>query len=418
MHELSYAEPMDTTKKAMHLHQFTVTNYRSIREPVTLSMVASPKHELDTDFASSATDDRLLKSAIIYGPNASGKSNVVRALFLMRRTIIGSNRLFDDPSDGADPIETFRLDYQSPKQDSSFEVTFEYDNYLFVYGFAANATDREVTGEWLKFSTLKQPNLKQVFTRSRATVKINRNVPLSLHGISKSYTKQVASQELFITSLSRIANKTMAHRVVEAWRNTHILNTVVHDPLQLIHEKPELKQELLPLLAEADFGITDIKSKIDESGDLIIEMQHTVRVKGTIKTEWFSLAHQESEGTRKFLKFAILLLLGLDSGTLIVLDELGSMLHPSLLHHVIQLFHNPSTNPHNAQLILTVHDTSLMKNLFSRDQIYFTEKTPQFTTDLYSLSDIKNVRPNTPNLDERYLRGDFGATPDIMSNGD
>ena len=404
---------MNHKQRAIHLIEFTVENYRSIREPVTLSMQSTHLHTRSTDFLISTNKKRLLSSVALYGANASGKSNLIRALFLFCNSITGNNLDFN-----AEKVEPFLLDELSKTKDTTFEAVFEFDSKLYVYGFQYSTASNEITSEWLKATRNKSPRLSMIFERHYGKLEVNSKLILAEHGISRAFSKQLQPRELFITTLSKNSAWTLAKEVVEAWKNCFVINTLVHDPLdsvaRMIFTDPTNKELLLPLLQQADMNIADVRVTKNDSDEFVIKLGHIYVNKKSSKLIWFDIREQESAGTLKFFSFALPLLMSLRDGTLMALDELGSTLHPDLLRFVVTLFNDHKRNPQHAQLILTTHDTSLMKGLFARDQIYFTHKPASQITSLYPLSDIRGVRKDLKNLDERYLRGDFGAVPDII----
>jgi len=404
---------MTEDQDSIHLLEFSVENYRSIREPITLSLFSTALHDKKHDFSISTNKRKVLNSLVLYGANASGKSNLLRALFVYKHAVTGSRSLFRN-----EKIDPFLLDESSKTRDTTFEACFEYENRTFIYGFKLSTKNSTVSKEWLRVTRKNSTSLLTIFERDNDQIEVSRNLPLSAHGISRGYSKLVQSQELFITTISRNSAWSLAKDVVNAWENCFVFNTLVHDPLQpvaeTIYNSDEAKDLLLPLLQQADLSITDIRVTKSESDEYKIKLQHTYTNKNSVKSVWFDIQQQESAGTLKFFSFALPLLMSLRGGTLMVLDELGSTLHPDLLKFIVSLFNSSSSNKKHAQLILTTHDTSLLKGLLARDQIYFTRKNAHQSTELYPLSDIKGIKKGIRDLDERYLGGDFGAVPEII----
>lgn len=402
-----------TIDSPMHLVQFSVENYRSIREKLTLSLVASPKHDKRAVFESRNT--KLLTGVVVYGANASGKSNVLRALFAASGFIRGRYNIFDDAN--SEVLVPYLLDDYSKDKDSFFETVFTFNNKTFVHGFHASSSQKRVTREWLRVSDNESPRPLMVFEREDDNLRLNTNVPISTHGISRKFTKQIAPKELFVTTLSRLAANTVAKEVVEAWSICSVLNTLVHGDTDLtadfLKKMPYQKERLLELIQEAGIDIIDLEVK-EQNNNLKLYAIHQIYDKhgkpaGRIS---FDVDKEESAGTRKFLSFASYVVVSLTLGAPTILDELSSNLHPRLMNYIISLFMNPLTNPEHAQIVTTLHDTSQME-LFARDQIYFTEKSKHGATKLYSLAEFKGIRKNSPNLEKRYLEGEFGATPKI-----
>ena len=399
---------------SMHLIEFNIENYRSIKELTTLSMLSTPLHDKRAYFKSMVTDDSLLNTVSIYGANASGKSNVLRALFAYKKIVAGDFKPFE-----TEPIEPFLLDNSSRTKDTTLEAVFEYKDKYFVYGFSLSSKTESITGEWLKVKFADTKRINLIYERRQNVITINKNMPVAEHGISRSYTKMTQDEELFINTTAKNSNWSLAHEVVEAWSNSSVINTEWHDPLpqmsKILYASEEDREITLALLQAADLHISDIKVTLDDSGNYEVSLKHEYATTNSIKSEWFSL-DQESAGTQKFLTFTLPILYSLRSGSLMVLDEFDSMLHPDLLRYVVLLFNDSDTNVNHAQLIFTTHDTSLM-DLFARDQIFFAQKRQDQSTDLFSLSEIKGVRKDLSNIDKKYLNGDFGAIPKIVRDG-
>jgi AAA15 family ATPase/GTPase len=402
----------------LHLLQFSVKNYRSIKEGITLSMMASPKHDKENTFVSSVIKQPIFNSVVIYGANASGKSNIVRSLFMMQQMIVTDSNVFDERMELP---ATFALDDAHSDPNTFLEVIFEIGNRVFVYGFSVNVEEERINNEWLRFMEAGNSKFTVIFERQLDRVKINSNLLVKEHGISRLYTKLVSSKILFLTSVARIevSMPTTAHTIVSAWKRFMVFNTATHDPMEnvvnLLYGRPDLKEEILPLLRKADIAVADIKIEKNSNNNLSLKLGH--RVKSTkVKTGkmvWFDIDEGESEGTRKFMSFSLPLLASLGTGSVVALDELGSGLHPNLIRYILNLFQNEKTNPYNAQIILTSHDTTPMKRLLARDQIYLARKNESDATELYTVSNFKGVRKNLTNLDDRYLKGDFGGVPEI-----
>ena len=405
---------MKSQVESTHLIQFTVENYRSIREPVTLSMVASPKNKTGDTFDLPIAKERLLKTAVIFGINAGGKSNLLRALFIMDKVVNGVGSLFDGSTEAIVP---FRLDDSSHAAETIFEITIEHHGRMFVHGFSADSTKKVIAKEWLKFADAAHPNLTLVFDRTGNDIKLNSNLPIKAHGISRSYIKQIVSDVPFVTSVSKLAAHSFARELVDAWQNIAVLNPIGRDFTQdLGHElanNPQLKHSLIPFVQMADLNISDIDVQTKDK-------HHTIRIGHKVKnknranadTVYLNLESEESTGTHKFLIMAMVILYILNGGGVLAVDELGSSLHPKLLRYVVMLFKDNKRNVHDAQLIMTGHEINLIEFL-SRDEVYFASRNSSLATELYSLSDFKGIRPKSAKLAEKYLRGDYGAVPEI-----
>lgn len=400
--------------------EFTVRNFRSIKDSLSLSFVAG-KSRTNT-FYVPAIDTHLLRSIAIYGANSSGKSNLIWALFLVRQLIQGDTLLSD-----ADGLEPFMLDDTTRNSSTTFEAHFVHRGSTYIYFLEIDAQKRVVLRERLRVllpnATTSRTSL--VFDRKLNDVAVSSNLPTDVHGISRLMTRTITSSQLLVTVLAGVEKENIAHDVSEAWANMFIYNTSDHERslwnrmVRMLYDEQinedddsSIKDSLLEVLARADLSIVDLE--VRESGDDNLELFFGHRYRqddNTLGTQYFTL-NDESKGTIKFLSLLPPFLISIHRGCPIILDELDSNLHPVLLRLVIGMFNASDTN---AQLLMTSHDVNLMddRSLLTKDQIYFVEKQPDHSSTLYSLSEFPNIRNNTPNLSKRYLAGEFGARANV-----
>ena len=418
------------------LVQFTVGNFLSFKEPVTLSMVASriksKDKRLDTNNVFEAdTKIRLLKSAAVYGANASGKTNLVKAMRFMRYLVLTSSR----NSTASDPIhenEEFRLDSSTQGEPSLFEIIFFMSGRRYRYGFEVRA-DR-VVSEWLYWvPTLRESRL---FVRDEGSF----NVSNQFYKEPK-LLKTVTRTNALLLSVVAQFNGALAMEILQWFREVKvILGRLYMTPLFPDYkdwEDEPYKKEVIDFVKRLDLGIADIKVKAislgeeDLPADLPEELKkifelakdhkqtrintvHQVRgseggIEGTVD---FRMDHQESDGTQKIFSLAALIVRVLREGMILIADELDARLHPLITLAIIDMFHRPESNPHNAQLLFTTHDTNLLDaNRFRRDQIWFIEKDEVEASHLFSLVEYK-VR-NDASFEKNYLLGKYGGIPYI-----
>ncbi len=432
------------------LVEFSVRNYRSFKERVTLSMeaadIASQPAALDAHNVFAANDElRLLTSAAIYGANASGKSNLIRALALMRTFILTSSR----ETQVGEPIfvEPYQLSTVTVEQPSTYELVFLLDGAQYRYGFETTA--ERVVAEWLyKLGSTRETTL---FLRDTQGIKVSarafregrglpeRTRPNALFlSVAAQFNGEIASHILRwlqnLTITSGIAQEHEFALSVKLNRDTPYRAAIEHlvqrldvgieavafesQPLALADSMPTgLKQGLQSLFDEL--------SKLEGPLEMIsVQTQHqrydaSGAPAGQVA---FDLAQHESAGTQRLFSLAGPLLRVLDEGGVLVIDELDSRLHPNLVIELIRLFHSPVTNAKHAQLIFTTHNTNLLSaKLFRRDQVWFIEKSRQGASDLYSLveyrqEDGKMVR-NNASFEKDYIAGRYGAVPFIGDLG-
>jgi hypothetical protein len=418
------------------LIEFSVANYRSFKEKVTFSMVAAnisakDKHLDEANIFAVDDELKLLKSAAIYGANASGKSNLGKALSFMKWFMVNSSK--ETQSTEKIGVERFRLSTETEDKPSLFEIVFLIDKKKYRYGFEVNR-DR-VISEWL-FYVPKQRETK-LFERNNhdfivsKTYKANgiqektRDNALFL-SVSAQFNVKIAEQ-----ILAWLTNKL---KIISGLRDdNHLIDTV-----QQCLAEDNNKEEILRLIRKLDLGIdgvevqqreitSDILPDIfpDELKKFLVKSGGSATSIGTLhqkfdshghhtSMELFSLEEQESEGTKKVFALGGPLFDTLSNGKVLVIDEFDARLHPLINRAIVDLFNSTDTNPNNAQFIFMTHDTNLLSNkIFRRDQIWFTEKNRQGATDLYSLAEY-NIS-NDVSFESDYIKGKYGAIPYIMN---
>lgn len=410
------------------LMQFTFDNFRSIKDSVTFSMVSglNNRHSVLP-----ARHYKLLPSAVIYGANASGKSNVVRALDYMKAMVLNVRKVFQS----TDTLnhEPFRLSTETMNASSSFEVIFFNDQVKYRYGFEADSTT--VYSEWL-FADEKGKEAR-LFFRDSDTGEFYVNPEKFKEGKGL----KVLPNSLFIWKCDQEGGQ-IAHSILEWFKKVNLLNGMRPSDYLFYTlnqmKKPEFYQEIKRLVKSADLGIDDLKHREDEipaneieklpvpkeirdsvlanASPLVKLGARTIHVKyneagNPEGFEEFDLASDESEGTKKYFCLSAPFIDSLRNGKILLVDELDASLHPLLTMALISLFNNPEINTRNAQLIFVSHDTNLLnQKLFHKSQIWFTEKDRFGSTHLHSLVEYKNVRA-TDNLEKHYIQGKYGAIP-------
>lgn len=405
------------------LIEFTVGNYRSFKEPVTLSMVAANLVSQDKSVDENnvfAVDEKLslLKSAAIYGANASGKSNLAKALNFMVWFMVNSSR--ETQSTDEIDVEPFLLSTETERQPSFFELVFLIEGQKYRYGF--EATSERVVAEWLY--TVPKSRETNLFDRDLTHIKSSKVLQAS--GIEP----RTRPNALFLSVCAQF-NVAIVERIL-AWLTKNLQVTSGFDKIADLNRtisklKSNLFQEkIVQLVKNLDLSITDIKVTAHEIDKIYgskedfpeeFTLVHTMHKRfdkdnNPSANVNLLLEFHESEGTRKIFALAGTLIDVLAEGSILVIDELDAKLHPLITRSIIELFHKPKSNPNNAQLIFMTHDTNLLSNkIFRRDQIWFTEKDRYGATALYSLAEY-NIR-NDDSFESDYIKGKYGAVPYI-----
>jgi len=399
------------------LIEFSVGNYRSFKEVVTFSMVAAPivvgDSPINVNNLFLATKEiELLKSAAIYGANASGKSNLVRAISFMKEFTINSavgNRITNEIN-----TELYRLNIESERESSYFEMVFIIGTTRYRYGFEVDR--QSVKSEWL-YQTLRTKEA-QLFERENSKIKV-----FSKFYEGKSLDNKTRKNALFLSVVAQF-NGDIATDVVDWFNELNIFNNLDDDDYDNATIDALIEghrtQDLIGLVTSLDLGIKDIqmiKTPMPEFPGVISYEVKTAHWKydgeeNRVGTEYFELDENESAGTQKLFNISGLLINILQTGEILIVDELDARLHPLISCAIVKLFNSPITNPRNAQLIFTTHDTNLLSaNMFRKDQIWFTEKDRYGATDLYSL--VEYDIPDDASFEQDYIAGKYGAIPFI-----
>lgn len=393
------------------LIQFSVENYLSIKDKVVLSLLASK----DTEHSEHLIIDgnkNYLKSSVIYGANASGKSNVLNAFWFMVNYVLTSHNQQVHKSIDRTP---FKFDRETPARPSSFEVIFTANGIRYAYGFSV--TDKAVTDEYLYY----YPNGRQALIFERKdTTDFRFTVDVDEQNTLKERT---SANKLYLSVASNWSYSKVIP-VLEWFASCQIITKhSVADAYGLEAEQlkdDDYRRVIASMLRVADLGIqalqirdTDPLSTLRNDVFTNIEAVHTVQDTAGNAFSYTLNMTEESDGTNSYFKLIGIVKKALDQGTLLVADEMDAHLHPLLTKHLVSLFNSAEFNPNGAQLVFTSHNTNLLDlDVLRRDQIWFTEKDEQTAaTDLFSLYDF-SIRKDAK-VEKGYLIGRYGAIPFI-----
>lgn len=418
------------------LLRFRVSNFRSLRDEQELSMIASSRDDRGAVVHLEDLGLEVLRVAAIYGANAAGKSNVLDALRFMCEAVKKSHRNWKP--DGPVPREPFLLDSAARSAPSFFEADFLLEGVRYRYGFKLD--DEQVLEEWLYAFPHKRPQLW--FRRD--------------YGASEPFEfgKQLKGNHRVIAGLTRknslffsvaAENNHPALLPVYSWfgridfadikNRSQRVSLTAH-----LLDEDERRSALLDLIRLADLGISDFSLSDEPLTPFSVEVlrlaskesrQEAAAVENLLaklKHKRVALLHatgqepvalafdKESGGTHAWFALVGRILLTLEKGSVLCVDELDASLHPHLAFEVIRIFEDPVRNPRGAQLIFNTHDTTLLGNLLGepalrRDQVWFVEKDGTGATHLYPLTEFKPRK--SENLERGYLQGRYGAVPFI-----
>jgi AAA15 family ATPase/GTPase len=416
------------------LVEFRVSNFRSLRDEQIFSLVASKDKSLadtHTIATSIAAVPSLLRSAAIYGANASGKSNLIKALQYMRGVVIESATMIQPGQTYA--VQHFRLDTASADESTSFEATFILDGVRHQYGFSMTA-ERIVAEHLLVYRAFKP----QRWFERRFDAETGKDIyefGAGLKGAKNVWENATRPNALFLSMAVQLNSEAL--RPVFDWFSLQLI--IFNEQAQL---NPQVslqrlkdrkgREEICNFLTSADISIADIEvvtkklpgqsvhvdlvaGKTEMRSEEIEENKLLFRHVTENGEAVFDLM-DESNGTRNLLFLSGPVLDVLANGQVLVIDELDTSLHTLLVRELVRLFHSPVTNPRGAQLIFTTHDTSLLdaQELFRRDQIWMVEKDRDQASTLVALSEFSPRKGEA--LERGYLMGRYGGVPFIAGS--
>jgi AAA15 family ATPase/GTPase len=415
--------------------EFTVQNYRSFKGRQTFSLVATKNKELsESNTFEMGGKLRFLKTAVMYGANASGKSNFFRALmFFMHFAVLSGPR--KQAGDIID-VDAFYFSKQTEHEPSSFELVFFIENnegkhIRYRYGFSV--TPEEVVTEYLfavfnvrevaLFTRDKQEIVTTSYFREGSRIKSAVRQNCSFLSVCAQTNGEIAvSIVQYFQSILVVSGLQNITSVMKNWLRKSNDDAFLKDILDFLHfadiqvnklqveRKPVNINELPPPLAE--LLKRNPQEKLTEQityffGHSYFDNEENV---GTVLVP----EQKESSGTQKLFEYAAPFISTLELGTPLFIDEFDAQLHPLILENIIKLFNSPEKNPKNAQLVISCHAVNILtRKLFRRDQIWFCEKDQYGATDLYSLVEYDEPVRNDAAYGKNYLQGKYGAVPYI-----
>lgn len=393
------------------LCQFTVKNYKSIRDEVTFDMQAAAISEHEDRIIRDKDGEIFLPVFAIYGPNGGGKSNVLEALHTLAVKVLrplyatGDNeeRIFLQKKM---IIEPFAFSEETKSEPTEFEIFFRTE--LAEYRYILHVKREVVVYERLD---------RVKMDTGRRSALFERGEEIMLKG---AFAKLKISDELsetlpLLSYLGITYKKNEVVKDVLEWLEYRIDFLNYGNPMEelrmAVSSSEAVKHLMLQMIQEMDLDIVDFRVVKDENDRIDVYTKHMV---GDRETELNLL--EESSGTKKLFGLMPFIADSLLSGTTLVIDELDAKIHPVLLRYIIMMFSNMSINKKKAQLIFTSHDLSTMNSeVFRRDEIWFVAKGNSQNSQLYSLVEFKNEKGESvrkdAKFDKQYLEGKYGANP-------
>jgi AAA15 family ATPase/GTPase len=417
------------------LLEFTIGNFLSFKDKKSLSLEATAiKEHIETNIVK-LDKQQLLRGAVIYGANAGGKSNLIKAMSTMRRILMQS---FEASSTDELGITPFLLSTETSDKPSFFEILFLIDNIRYRYGFEVDNVS--IKSEWL-FEARKKTE-KPLFIRERDGIDVS-----SSFKEAKDLEEKTRDNALFLSVIDQF-NGTTAKQIMKWFSNFITISGLSHERYKSVTfkmlEDDKTKPKLLDFYKKLDLGFDeiDLEKKPFDTKDITklfneeiakqflsdIEGKSKIDIKTihkkynsnneVVSLEKFDMRRQESSGTNKVFNISGPVFDVLTDGGVLIIDELDASLHPLMTLMITKLFNSTEFNKTNAQLIFATHDTNLFEyGHYRRDQIYFVEKDIYGASDLYSLVEYKEdggkkIRKDR-SFEKDYIQGRYGAIPFI-----
>ena len=395
------------------LCQFTVKNYKSIRDEVTLDMQAAAISEHEDKVIVDKDGEQFLPVSAIYGPNGGGKSNVLEALHTLAAKVLRPLYATGDNEDRIFLqkkliIEPFAFSEETKNKPTEFEIFFrtEMAEYRYIL---------HVKKDIVVYESLDRVKLDT----GRRSALFERDEEIVLKGV---FAKLKISDELsatlpLLSYLGITYKKNEVVKDVMEWFEYGIDFLNYGNPIEelrmAVSNSDDVKQLMLDMIQEMDLDIVDFRVVEDENDRIDVYTKHLVE---GYEAELNLL--EESSGTKKLFGLMPFIAASLLTGTVLVIDELDAKIHPVLLRHIIMMFNDMNINKQKAQLIFTSHDLSTMNSeVFRRDEIWFVAKGNAQNSKLYSLVEFKNEKGESvrkdAKFDKQYLEGKYGADPSL-----
>lgn len=399
------------------IHSFSCKNFYSIRDGVAVSFVVNDKAPKNNGYFNTPAGIRVSKVETVIGPNASGKTNILKVIPFLKWLIVDS---FNTNPSAQIPVFPFK--FHEAQNPTELSVEFELKKDTYVYSFIIT-TERILSEELIiKNKTSKRVTSKTLFKRDwNPDIKLytldgkNFDFPKGFENLLRS-NASVIGVALNHPKSKEIAEywKRIETNVIEAgWIGDQLMpNTGIRlmEILKFYNENESLKMEAEKLLSRFDLGFAAFKYKLETQGNATtiknIQAIHTINGQQQLLPIQY-----ESSGTKQLFILLKSILLVLGRGGIAILDEFDVNLHPDMLGTLFDLFIQPETNPHNAQLLFSTHSHLVLSKL-DKYQIILTEKNDTGATDVWRLDDMQGVRADD-NYYSKYITGAYGAVPDI-----
>ena len=387
------------------LIQFGVTNFRSIKDKMVISMTAGADNSHERILFTPAARIKLLPAAAIYGANSAGKSNILFAVQTMQSMITGENaQLLKEKKLPHDPF----MFLEKPAGPTEFEVIYVYNGIKYAYSFSYN--EDEILSEYLYHWPKGREAL--VFSRENGVFKFTDNIneQTVLAGRTPANKLYLVSSNEWNAPQTALAYRWFTEKLLP-YDEQNTPDTTSKAMKQLANNP--IREKILGELKIADLGISNvgINDNPSDKNKSLITMLHTITTDEGSAEQYPLPLERESKGTQRFFSRIGPWIIALEKGGVLFVDEIEASMHPLLTKRLVEMMQDPEINVNGAQLIFTTHDAMLLDlSLLRRDQIWFVDKDDKtLASSLFSLWDF-SVRKDE-NIQKGYLQGRYGAIP-------
>lgn len=404
------------------IHSFSCKNFYSFGEKTTVDFTVNDNAPKDNSYFKSKFGTRLSKLEAVIGPNASGKTNLLKVLPFLKWFITNS---FKSENDEPLPIKPFA--FTDKKNPTEISVVFEIKKKIYTYTISLTA--EKIISEKLTCTSFikEKKSSKEMFSRTWNEEKKEYTFSDKNFNLPKDFEKTLRKNASAISTAIQFQHNESCD-IGSLWEQqveTNIMEAgwvgdkMVADPEEILFETFEFyanpenetsKKKMEKIIHHFDIGLSEISIKKEGDEDDFFFKTHSTR---SIHNKKYKLPlNYESSGTKQLLILLKSILTTLENGGIVILDEIDVNLHPEIIIEIIDLFIHPETNPKNAQILFSTHSHLLIQNL-SKYQVILTEKNEQGISDAYRLDEIKGVRADD-NLYTKYLAGAYGAVPNFQ----
>jgi len=408
------------------IHSFTFKNFCSFSDESTISFedIRKGQETQNNMFADSPAGVHLSKITTVIGPNASGKTNALKALaflgWFVRNSFVGLEGEKEEI-----PVDTFVFSDQE-KKPSEFDIVFEHK--AEIYKYVLHLCRTHVIKEELYKKDKKTNHFNYLFKRtwdetiqkSKISQRINLKTEVVKEILRKNVSLIAASVAIKNDELTEIASFwegifTNVYRMGKAWDTASLGKQRLFQAAEFYDKNPELFIKAVSFLKDIDLGLEGIRITVGEAHNEKTGEKKQVYLPFGVhvvdKKEYQLPFAFESSGTKNMFVLLHFLLPAIELGGIAIIDELEIDLHPHTLPRIIELFGNPATNPKNTQLLFTTHSLEILSHL-EKEQVILVEKGKECKSEMYRLDELKGIRRDD-NIYAKYMAGAYGAVPNI-----